>query len=180
MVNSGLCWRPRSAPRYTRQIWKMSPLPAASSRFIAYSGEVCRNSGRIAAGHLDAHAAEVHVRHRRIHHGRRFHFEHVARAEELARGAQRLRAPPQRREAGGGPPVPGSVTRRIRCQVPGAQRADAFAHAQRRGRRSSVACQSAAPGGNSRITVEPMLKRAISAPLRQRGRREQVGHRQCA
>src|SRR6187455_1795795 len=44
MVNSGLCWRPRSAPRYTRQIWKISPLPAASSRFIAYSGDVCRNN----------------------------------------------------------------------------------------------------------------------------------------
>src|SRR3569833_801139 len=46
-VNSALCCRPRSSPRATWQIWKMSPLPAASKRFIAYSGEVCRKKGRV-------------------------------------------------------------------------------------------------------------------------------------
>ena len=77
----------------------MSPLPAASRRFIAYSGEVCRNSGASRPGICALHAAEIHVGHRRIDHRRRFDFEHVARAEKFARVAQRLRAPAQRRHA---------------------------------------------------------------------------------
>jgi hypothetical protein len=42
-LNSGLCRRPtRSSARKTRAICQIEPLPAASRRFIAYSGEVCR------------------------------------------------------------------------------------------------------------------------------------------
>ena len=41
-VNSELCSARARIPATTWQIWKMSPLPAASRRFMAYSGEVCR------------------------------------------------------------------------------------------------------------------------------------------
>ena len=46
MVNSGLWRRPRSPSRNTCATWNTSGAPAHNSRFIAYSGEVCRNPTR--------------------------------------------------------------------------------------------------------------------------------------
>src|SRR5580698_5688620 len=90
---------------------------------------------------VDPRRVDVHVTHRGVHDEGRIHLEHAARHQARPRSAR--------------PPLlTGAHVRRAsvcptRTGVPGPR----------------PGCQAAAPGGRSRMTVEPMLKRPISSAL---------------
>src|ERR1700733_12618330 len=129
----------------------------ALHRVLGRGMQVVRRRVRSARERCELHAGamDVHVADRRVHHQGRIHLEHAARGEELAGVREQRRTLHQARARGARTPV---IARRARASV-------ASACPRRTGLPgTSPVSQLPLPGGSSMMTVEPMLKRATSAP----------------
>src|SRR5579862_9360660 len=116
---------------------------------------------------LHLRRVQVQVGNRMVDQLRRVDLEQAARAEEGAHAGQQRGALAQAFERRAGPPVQFRLlaARLLHCDQPGTEVSAPIAWPTRSvAPGASAASQAPMPGGNNRITVDPILKRPTSAP----------------